>query len=87
MKTTIDISKRTKGDELITKYADRIMIDYPEMDKIYIDLTQFENEVLISNNHYKLVEALKMVIGDFPFQPTQKTYSHIERLLKSIEDI
>lgn len=32
-------------DELINKYTERIMIDYPEADKIHIDLVQFAEEL------------------------------------------
>ena len=31
--------------ELINKYTERIMIDYPEADKIHIDLMQFAEEL------------------------------------------
>jgi hypothetical protein len=33
-------------DELIEKYIARIKIDYPEDDKLFIDLKQFANELL-----------------------------------------
>lgn len=36
---------------LIEKYIGRIKIDYPEDDKIYIDLKQFANEVLEMASH------------------------------------
>ena len=31
--------------ELINKYTERIMVDYPEADKIHIDLMQFAEEL------------------------------------------
>jgi hypothetical protein len=37
--------RRMTQAELINKYTERIMIDYPEADKIHIDLMQFAEEL------------------------------------------
>jgi hypothetical protein len=58
--------------QIIDKYIDRIMIDYPEADKIHIDLVQFAEELRqcnVSGSACDLLRRLKeanmcSVIGD-----------------------
>jgi hypothetical protein len=48
--------------QIIGKYIDRIMIDYPEADKIHIDLVQFTEELRqcnVSGSACDLLRRLK----------------------------
>lgn len=42
-------------NNLIDKYIQRIMVDYPEADKLHIDLKQFAQELLEDKPEYKYV--------------------------------
>jgi len=42
-------------NKLIDKYIQRIIVDYPEADKLHIDLKQFAQELSEDNSEYKYV--------------------------------
>ena len=81
MKTTIDISKRTKGEWIVSHFLHESSIYSPTEKKgiaklIYSNLGYSEEEieanaafiVLAANNHDKLVEALQIITQRFELE-------------------
>ena len=69
--------------ELINKYTERIMVDYPESDKIHIDLMQFAEELRQCNVSCSL-RALNNKV-DFAYFCGVFNVSGIDGLQKEID--
>jgi len=54
-----------ENNKLIEKYVKRIMVDYPEEDKIYLDFIQFANEIQqVKNLNIPAVSGSYVVFED-----------------------
>jgi len=67
----MDIKKK---NELVNKYTKRIEIDYPEADKIAIDLSQFADEIVKLLNLHDVVQRSELL----KFADWQDKEGHIE---------
>lgn len=70
-------------NKIIEKYLKRIMVDYPEEDKIYLDLTQFANEIQqVKNLNIPAVIKSVCLLCDGKVNVLDKkvSYEQVERL-------